>query len=80
MAKVKEKEKPANNIQFEVDGSTLTITVDLEEELRESSSGFSTIVADTGNFIAIPNDDDEDNSYGIKMIVTKRAKKKKKEK
>lgn len=79
MAKTKDKKKEnENNIEMEVDGSTLTLTVDLDTELRESESGKSTIVADTKNFMNIP-DAGDDFEYGIKMIVTKRPKRKKKD-
>lgn len=76
MSKDKKKSKNKENdknIVTEVDGDTLTITVDLSTELRESGSGRSTIIADTGNFMGVEDAD----GYGFKLIVTKRKTKEK---
>jgi hypothetical protein len=71
----KKSKKPENdtNIVTEVDGDTLTITVDLSQELRESSTGRSTIIAATKNFDNI----EDAEGFGLKLIVTKRKTKEK---
>jgi hypothetical protein len=71
----KKSKKPENdtNIVTEVDGDILTITVDLSQELRESSTGRSMIIAATKNFDKIEDADD----FGLKLIVTKRKTKEK---
>ena len=42
------------NVEMIVEGTILTIKVDLSKEFGPSSSGKSTIVASTGGNIAIP--------------------------
>ena len=39
---------PMHNVEFEVQGDRLVITVDLSQELGVSSSGKSIIIASTG--------------------------------
>ena len=78
MGKDKKKEKNDKNIVLEVDGDQLSITVDLSQELGESQSGNSMIIANTGNFMNIP-DTEDDYQYGLKLIVTRREARKKKE-
>ncbi len=45
---------PMHNVEFEVQGDRLVITVDLSQELGESSSGKSVIIASTGGNVSIP--------------------------
>ncbi len=42
------------NVVFEVEGDQLVIRVDLSQELGESSSGKSVIIATTGGNVAVP--------------------------
>ena len=42
------------NVQFQVQGNHLVITVDLGQELGVSSSGKSVIIATTGGNVAVP--------------------------
>jgi hypothetical protein len=42
------------NIEFEVQGDLLVITVDLSQELRTSASGKSVIIATTGGNVGVP--------------------------
>jgi len=42
------------NVEFEVQGDRLVITVDLSQELGVSSSGKSVIIATTGGNVAVP--------------------------
>lgn len=41
------------NVTLEVDGNTLTITVDLSKELGPSASGKSTLIASTGGAVTV---------------------------
>lgn len=42
------------NISFEVQGDQLVIVIDLSQEIGESSSGKSMIVATTGGNVSVP--------------------------
>ena len=42
------------NVELKVDGTTLTITVDLSKEFGPSSSGKTTIIATTEGNVSIP--------------------------
>ena len=42
------------NVEFEVEGDQLVIRIDLSQELGESSSGKSVIIATTGGNVAVP--------------------------
>ena len=42
------------NVAFEVEGDQLVIRIDLSQELGESSSGKSVIIATTGGNVAVP--------------------------
>lgn len=42
------------NVQLEVQGQQLVITVDLDQELGESISGKSVMIATTGGNISVP--------------------------
>ena len=42
------------NVEFEVEGDHLIIRVDLSQELGESSSGKSVIIATTGGNVEVP--------------------------
>ena len=42
------------NVEFEVEGDQLVIRIDLGQELGESSSGKSVIIATTGGNVAVP--------------------------
>jgi hypothetical protein len=42
------------NVEFEVQGDQLVITIDLSQELGVSSSGKSIIIATTGGNVAVP--------------------------
>ena len=42
------------NVEFEVQGDQLIIRVDLSQELGESSSGKSVIIATTGGNVEVP--------------------------
>lgn len=42
------------NVQFEVQGTRLMIVVDLEQEIGESASGKSVIIATTGGNVSVP--------------------------
>ncbi len=46
------------NVEFEVQGDQLVITVDLSQELGVSSSGKSVIIATTGGNVAVPGWED----------------------
>ncbi len=46
------------NVEFEVRGDRLVITVDLSQELGVSSSGKSVIIATTGGNVAVPGWED----------------------
>ena len=41
------------NVTLDVDGNTLTITVDLSKELGPSASGKSTLIASTGGAVTV---------------------------
>lgn len=74
MSKDKKKKKDNDkNIIAEVDGSTLTLTVDLDTELGESQTGRSMIIANSGNFMSV----EDAEGYGFKLIVTRRKAKEK---
>lgn len=76
MSKDKKKSKSKENdknIIAEVDGTTLTLTVDLDTELGESKTGRSMIIANSGNFTSV----EDAEGYGYKLIVTKRKTKSK---
>ncbi len=47
------------NVQMTVDGSILTIQVDLSKEFGPSSSGKTIIVASTEGNVAVPNRDEK---------------------
>ncbi len=47
------------NVQMTVDGTILTIKVDLAKEFGPSSSGKTTIVASTEGNVAVPNRDEK---------------------
>jgi hypothetical protein len=47
-----------HNVEFQVQGDRLVITVDLSQELGESSSGKSVIIASTGGNVGIPGWED----------------------
>lgn len=70
MAKTKKNE---NNLEMSVKGSTLTMTVDLDEELEESGTGKSVIVS-KAHFEKIPDHED----YYVKLIIGKTLPKDKK--
>ena len=42
------------NVAFEVEGDQLVIRIDLSQELGESSSGKSVVIATTGGNVAVP--------------------------
>lgn len=42
------------NIEFEVQGDQLMIAIDLSQELGQSSSGKSVIIATTGGNVSVP--------------------------
>jgi len=42
------------NVAFEVEGDQLVIRIDLSQELGETSSGNSVIIATTGGNVAVP--------------------------
>jgi len=42
------------NVEFEVQGDQLVITIDLSQEVGVSSSGKSIIIATTGGNVAVP--------------------------
>ena len=46
------------NVEFQVEGNTLVIIVDLSVELGESASGKSMIIASTGGNVAVPGYED----------------------
>lgn len=71
MAKTKNDNE--NNLIMTVKGSTLTMTVDLEEELREAESGKSTIIS-TAHFEKVPDNEE----YLVKLMVIKMKPKEKK--
>jgi hypothetical protein len=43
-----------HNVEFELEGDFLVIRVDLSQELGESSSGKSVIIAPTSGNVAVP--------------------------
>ncbi len=47
----------ANNLDVKVDGSKLTITTDLDNEMGMSKSGKSMIVASTRGNVPVPEND-----------------------
>ena len=46
------------NVEFQVEGNSLVIIVDLSVELGESASGKSVIIASTGGNVAVPGYED----------------------
>lgn len=42
------------NIEFQLEGSRLLIAIDLNQELGESASGKSMIIATTGGNVSVP--------------------------
>ena len=46
------------NVEFQVQGDTLLIRVDLRQELGESASGKSVIIGTTGGNVAVPGYED----------------------
>ncbi len=46
------------NVTFEVQGDQLMIVVDLSQEVGESASGKSVIIATTGGNVAVPGCED----------------------
>ena len=70
MAKTKKNE---NNLEMTVKGSTLTMTVDLDEELEDSGTGKSVIVS-KAHFEKVPGFDE----YYVKLIIGKTKPKEKK--
>jgi len=46
------------NIDFELQGNNLVITIDLTRELGESASGKSIIIATTGGNVSVPGYED----------------------
>jgi len=46
------------NMEMKVEGSTLTITVDLAKEFGESKSGKSIVIGSSEGNISIPDNDD----------------------
>lgn len=46
------------NVEFQVQGNSLVIVVDLSQEVGESSSGKSIIIASTGGNVAVPGFED----------------------
>jgi len=46
------------NMEMKVEGSTLTITVDLSKDFGESKSGKSIVIGSSEGNISIPNNDD----------------------
>lgn len=61
------KTKNDNNLIMKVKDSTLTMTVDLEEDLGESNSGRSIIVARSERFEKVPDNDE----YAVQLVVIK---------
>lgn len=49
---------PMQNVVFEVQGEQLVIVVDLSQELGESASGKSIIIATTGGNVSVPGCED----------------------
>lgn len=47
------------NVELKVDGTTLTISVDLSKEFGPSSSGKTTIIATTEGNVSIPGRDEK---------------------
>jgi len=72
MAKNKKNE---NNLEMTVKGNTLTMTVDLDETLREANSGKSDIISEA-RFIKIPDNEE----YMVNLMVIKMHPKEKKSK
>ena len=52
--RVKKGEGSMQNVEFEVESDQLIIRVDLSQELGESSSGKSVIIATTGGNVTVP--------------------------
>ncbi len=46
------------NVEFQVEGNSLLIIVDLSQELGESASGKSVIIASTGGNVSVPGSED----------------------
>ncbi|HEY6406504.1 MAG TPA: hypothetical protein VIY29_03440 [Ktedonobacteraceae bacterium] len=46
------------NVEFEVQGEQLVITIDLSQELGTSASGKSVIIATTGGNVGVPGWED----------------------
>ncbi len=46
------------NVEFQVQGNSLVIVVDLSQEVGESSSGKSIIIASTGGNVSVPGFED----------------------
>jgi hypothetical protein len=46
------------NVEFQVQGNVLVITVDLTQEVGVSSSGKSVIIASTGGNVSVPGFED----------------------
>ena len=47
------------NVELKVDGTTLTISVDLSKEFGPSSSGKTTIIATTEGNVSVPGRDEK---------------------
>ena len=46
------------NVAFQVEGNRLVMIVDLSQELGESASGKSVIIASTGGNVSVPGSED----------------------
>ena len=57
------------NIEMSVDGTILTVKVDLSKEFGPSASGKTIIIASTEGNIAIP--DDEEKKIGLNIYKKK---------
>jgi hypothetical protein len=61
------KTKNDNNLEMKVKGTTLTMTVDLDEDLGESNSGRSIIVARSERFEKVPDNEE----FAVQLVVIK---------
>ena len=60
-----ERGHPVKNVQMNVEGKKLIITIDLDQEYGRSSSGKSMTIASTGGNVSVP--EHEDIKVGINI-------------
>ena len=68
MVETKQQENQMKNVEIKVEGSILTIKVDLSKEFGPSASGKTIIIASTEGNVAVP---DRDEKIGLNVYRKK---------